>query len=147
MYTNRSRLVSPFLFVLIAMVQMAAGCSSSEEDSKKDIEKIIELAKANDLGALANFIVYRGPDKARKWKDSYDVKDGWEKERVDSMAESIRKIFSDDSSYEFGKFQKKTQSEGEWHVWEISVKNKSETKTVIFAMLKIGDHYVIGDID
>ncbi len=95
----------------------------------------------------APFIVYRGDDKKRAWKDIANYSDAKEKIGVDEVCYKINNTVNQDSSYQIISYRKETESEGTWHVLELSYKRKGVFKKTAFAFLNIKGRFALGDID
>ena len=150
-------LIIGFYFLL----QIAAVKAQSTSDSAKVAGTLSELLKicakvdfsdpkVSQLGTFyraAPYIVYRGDDKKRKWKDvaNYSKKD--EKTQVDEVCFKINSTVNQDSSYKFIKYQTQKESEGVWHVIVVSYNRKGANKQAAFAFLKIKERFALGDID
>jgi len=96
---------------------------------------------------VAPFIIYRGDDKKRAWKDFANYNNEDEKNGVDNVCFKINQTVNQDSSYKILKFQKEKESEGEWNVLQIEYVKKGKTKIAAFAFLKVKNKFGLGDID
>ena len=131
------------------------GCTNSKSSSgnsteakvKKQFEKILELVKKEDYKKLAPLIVYRGEDKARKWKDICSATEAIELDRVKNIASKIKKYLGEDFKYSYDKYESETESEGTWHVLILKTTYKGESKNRAFAFLEIKGVFALGDID
>ncbi len=95
----------------------------------------------------APYIIYRGDDKNRNWKDFADYSRSAEKMQVDAVCERINRTANQDSAYTITKYITETESEGTWHVLLVTYKKKGVEKTTAYAFLKIGKKFALGDID
>lgn len=106
--------------------------------------------KTVDLGTFykaAPYIVYRGDDKKRAWKDFANYSNATEKEGVDNICLRINGGINQDSAYKIIKYQTETESEGTWHILIVSYIRKGMAKQAAFAFLKIRNKFGLGDID
>jgi hypothetical protein len=104
--------------------------------------ELLEAQKAGDNSKLAPFVVYRGRDEGRKWKDVCNYVGDEDKVRVDSFARQLgEKLAAGPIVPE--SFSTEKESEGEW----LLLHCKSGGKEVTFAFLKIKDTLAVGDID
>jgi len=106
--------------------------------------------KVTALGTFykaAPYIIYRGEDKKRNWKDFADYSRDKEKKQVDEVCERINRTANQDSAYNITKYIAQTESEGTWHVLLVTYKKKGVEKTTAYAFLKIGKRFGLGDID
>jgi hypothetical protein len=103
-----------------------------------------------DLGLFykaAPYIIYRGEDKARAWKDLANYKNENEKKLVDGICERINGTINRDPNFKIVQYILQKESEGTWHVLLVTYDKKGITKRAAFAFLKIGDKFALGDID
>jgi hypothetical protein len=106
-----------------------------------------ETIKSGMFYKAAPYIIYRGSDEKRTWKDFANYSNTQEKKGVDDVCTRINESVNRDSSYRIVKYITKKESEGIWHVLMVSyIKNGTEKKAA-FAFLKIGSRFGLGDID
>jgi hypothetical protein len=106
--------------------------------------------KTSELGTFykaAPYVIYRGDDKKRAWKDFANYKNPEEKKGVDEVCFRINESVNRDSSYKIVQYITKKESEGSWHVLIINYTKKGAIKKLAFAFLKIGSRFGLGDID
>lgn len=140
--TPNWKLIATSFVALFLFVSVTQGQTQDEELSKKELEKIFNLCRLDKDYKLAQYVVYRGDDEARKWKDASHPKHDDEMKAVRKMKSSIKKYLAK-GEYTFEEFFQEEESEGVWNVWKVSFNGKP----VYFAMLKIKGKYAIGDID
>ncbi len=107
--------------------------------------------KVTELGRFykaAPFIVYRGEDQSRKWKDIANYSLPEDKKGVDEVCERINRTANQDSlNYRIIKYHTETESEGTWHVLLVNYTRKGTQRTTAYAFLKIGNKFALGDVD
>ena len=106
--------------------------------------------KVRDSGTFykaAPYIIYRGDDKQRAWKDFANYKNEVEKKGVDEVCYRINNTINQDSSYKIEKYMTEKESEGTWHILLITYKRKGVDKKSAFAFLKVKNRFGLGDID
>jgi len=106
--------------------------------------------KTNELGMFykaAPYIIYRGSDKERAWKDFANYTNAEEKKGVDGICTRINESVNRDSSYTIVKYFTEKESEGIWHVLMLNYKKNGIEKKAAFAFLKISNRFGLGDID
>jgi hypothetical protein len=113
-----------------------------EDAVRARLTELLALAEKGDAAAAAGYVVYRGPDEARKWKDVCDYTKDPEKTQVDSVLRRIAEIRKAGPLVPDG-FERKTEGEGEW----LALKYKAGDKPVLFAFLAVKGTYALGDID
>lgn len=95
----------------------------------------------------APYIIYRGEDKTRNWKDFADYSKPDEKKRVDEICKRVNRTTGQDSSYRIINFFTEKESEGTWFVLMVSYKKEGVEKRTAYAFLKIKNRFGLGDID
>jgi hypothetical protein len=106
--------------------------------------------KTTELGTFykaAPYIVYRGDDKKREWKDFANYNNETEKKGVDAICLRINGNINRDTAYTITKYISENQSEGTWHVLMVHYTKKGVAKQAAFAFLKIKTKFGLGDID
>lgn len=107
------------------------------------VEKDVSVV---DGKAAAAYVVYRGPDAARNWKDLANYDDAKEKRRVDDVVARVRGLLARGAP-KFGAFRSERESEGEWLVWEVTFGEGDVAKKAQFAFLDVKGTLALGDID
>ncbi len=134
-------------FILLFTTQSFAHKRCDKRNVKKTILKIFEVVETGKSFELANYVVYRGEEESRKWKDHCNYKAPNEKHQIQNLHQKIVDRYIP-YKYEFVKFTSQKESEGEWLVWEMNFyTGDKEPKKVYFAFLKVNGNYLLGDID
>ena len=135
-----------FLLCLLFISVNAFAQNEEADEVKRTLLEMFELMEDEQDVPLARYIVYRGKDEVRKWKDVCNVNETDEYLRVKMTRLRIQKQFLP-YKYEFVKFHTEKESEGIWYVWEMKYNKDGEDKKMFFAFLKIKGKYTLGDID
>ena len=133
------------LFLLFS-VSLQAQNRRDKRKVKATIQKMFSIVEEGKSMELAKYIVYRGDDRDRKWKDYCRYENLQEKHQVQSIHQRIVDRYLP-YDYKFIKFLSQKESEGEWLVWQLNFQTDKGLKEVYFAFLKVGDKYLLGDID
>jgi hypothetical protein len=104
--------------------------------------ELVAAQKAGDPAKLAAFVVFKGRDESRKWKDVCNYTGEEDKVRVDSFVRQLNEVFVDGAPVPES-FSTEKESEGEW----LLLHCKAGEKKVTFAFLKLKDTLAVGDID
>jgi hypothetical protein len=151
-----------FLLSLLALLmsrssraQSGIADSTAVAGTLKTLFTICRNVDFNDPGIIqsgtfykaAPYIIYRGDDKKRNWKDFADYSKADEKIRVNEVCARINRTANQDSAYKIVKYFTEKESEGTWHVLVVSYSKKGAQKTTAYAFLKIGKKFGLGDID
>ena len=124
----------------------AAKAFTPEERTRVRLTAFFDVVRAQVPSAAAPFIVYRGDDPARRWKDvsNYAAED--EKKRVDDLfTEAWNHLVL--GTPRFLTFRSEKQSEGTWLVWEIAFGEGDGAKRAAYACLEVKGTIELGDID
>jgi hypothetical protein len=143
------------LLFLFAGGQTSAADSAAVAKTLTDLLYICKHVDFSDPETInqgtfykaAPYIIYRGDDKARSWKDFANYANPEEKTGVDNVCFKINGSVNQDSAYTILKYSTETESEGTWHVLVVSYMKRGVMKKSAFAFLKIGNRYGLGDID
>jgi hypothetical protein len=149
--------INILLFVLASAITLPLKAQDSAKVANT-LHKLVTICKNVDFGdpktlelgtfyKAAPFIAYQGSDDKRKWKDAANYQNVKEKEQVDQICFKINQSVNQDSSYRIVAYRKEKESEGEWHVLRLSYVKKGKERNAVFAFLKIGEKYLLGDID
>jgi hypothetical protein len=146
--------------LLITGVTLLQAQSRSADSSKaaKALHELVRICRSVDFGdsnttklgtfyKAAPHIVYRGTDKARRWKTIADYSKEEDKNGVNEVCEKINRSINQDSTWKITGYRTETESEGTWHAIIVQFMLKGKQRTFAFAFLKIGDVFALGDID
>lgn len=114
---------------------------------KTRLIELFNLCRSGSADAAASYFVYRGADKSREWKDTFRAAAVDEKAEVADICRRIKGYLDASEGYSFGAVKVERESEGLWHVLEVSFRQGGQTKKVLFAFLRIKGRFAIGDID
>lgn len=148
-------------YIVILSFLLSAKSFATDKDSiavastLKNLASICKNVDFNDpqtfeLGFFykaASYIVYRGEDKSRNWKSPANYSNESEKKGVDDACERINQTINQDENYKIIGYATKAESEGVWHTLTASYIRKGVEKKTVYAFLKIGDSFLLGDID
>ena len=151
-------------FTLLVLCTFLFGDASGQKKNTDSLKvasafnELISICRSVDfadpkvikLGAFykaAPFIVYRGGDKKRAWKDFADYSNAAEKKGVDEICTRINETVNRDSSFKIVKFAVEKESEGSWYILVVNYHKKEVMKKAAFAFLKIRNRFGLGDID
>ena len=121
--------------------------TSKSDIVKQRLLKLFELSLNDNYTSACKYIVYRGDDKSREWKDWLNKNNPDELKYSREVCREIKSYLTECSDYELIKFTTETESEGEWCVWQVNFCSQGQVKTKYFAFLKIRGKYCLGDID
>lgn len=143
------------LTIMVVGILLVSGTCNEEienkeqlaEELKNVVKEIRKGCEANDYEYAAKWIVYRGDDATRKWKDLVNYANPPEHSLVASVCSKIDKAYGPAKSFEVVGYEEDTESEGTWHTIEALFLHDGKKKECSFSFLKIKDQYALGDID
>lgn len=133
------------LFITIIFVTSSSVFSQRESVGDK-LNKLFVLCFTENYKSAAKYIVYRGDDTSRIWKDVYNYNDELERKAVIEICKRIKHYLETGGDYELSEFSEEEESEGTWYTWLVEFQ-KGDKRNVSFSFLKIGKRYALGDID
>jgi hypothetical protein len=134
------------LTFLIGFFITSASVFAQSEAVGERLQKLFVLCFTDNYKTAAKYIVYRGDDTSRAWKDVYNFSNEEEKKAVIDECTKIKHFLETGGDYELTDFTEKEESEGTWYTWQVEFQ-KGDKKKVYFSFLKIGKKYALGDID
>jgi hypothetical protein len=145
--TKRAQATMPDYSTPAQEEKKPAQPASDAETVETRLTELFDICKNDEAEAAAAYFVYRGPDKSREWKDTFNASDKVEKAAVGELCRRIKGYLDESEGYLLGEVKVERESEGEWHALEVSFQKGGEVKKVIFAFLQIKGQFAIGDID
>lgn len=145
--TNLLIIITILTMGLVILSCSGTGKGTLEERAHKRTEELFKLIKNKDYALAADYIVYRGPDRNRKWQDTYNYDDPDERERVENTCIRIRDYLLIAEKWEFGEFTVETESEGSWYIQEVIFHIEKSIERRYFVYLVIDNKLALGDID
>ena len=152
----KKRTLYPLLLLLLCgSTTWSARAQNAVQDSGQVAKTLKELClvcrsvdfkdpQSQQLGVFykaAKYVVYRGDDKARSWKDFANYKVEAERKGVDEVCLRINGTVNRDTNFKILRYLIEKESEGTWHILMVSYDKKGVTKQAAFAFLKIGDRF------
>lgn len=126
--------------VVAAFKELLYACKNVNFDNP-------ELQNSGMFFNAAPYIIYRGDNQQRKWKDFCDYKVYEERRQVNEVCFKLVTGINRDSSYSIDKYFTEKESEGTWHVLMVTYKKKGVDKKSAFAFLRVKERFGLGDID
>lgn len=107
------------------------------------VTELINAAEKEDISFFADRVVYRGEDDNRNWKSAINSSVQEEKNQALALMSQVKAVMSDCPGLEFGQVMGNSESEGYWIIQPVNCTGK----TIHFAFLKVGDRFLLGDLD
>lgn len=126
--------------LVTTLEEMFTVCNSSSPE--------MESSDIIIFDRLAPYLLYCCEDKTRKGKEAFDYNKVADRRQVDQMGNTIKDWLDSFDSYTVKKYMTQTKKDGTiWYALAVEFKNKNASEEKIFAFLKIGDSFLLGDID
>lgn len=146
------------IFLLFTILDIKAQSTSDSTQLVTTLEELFTVCNSSEpeikgstqimFDRLAPYLLYCCADEARKGKEAFDYNIADDRRQVDMMGAKIKKWLDDFDSYSIKKYMTQTKSNGNtWHALNVVFKKGEITESKIFAFLKIGDSFLLGDID
>ncbi len=138
----KSKFLLPVIILLLCSIT-----SFAQGDKVGDrLHKLFILCFTDNFKVASKYIVYRGSDTSRIWKDVYNYENEEERKSVVDICIRIKNYLLEGGDYELTEFSEDEESEGIWYTWLVEFV-KGKHRKVRFSFLKIGKKYALGDID
>lgn len=131
----------------VPVVDVEAPDAGEEKAVRAAFESLYKAVQAGDKSHYGTFLVYRGADAQRAWKDVVDVSHPDEKLEADKFWAQLTMLFQGASACKVSKYFTEQESEGTWHVLVVDVQRDGGSESSSFAFLKVKGAYAVGDID
>lgn len=132
---------------LTAQSKLTSTLADDPTPVETRLSELFGFCKDGNIETAASYFVYRGEDKARKWKDTLRADSPEERAATRDICRRIKGYLDESQGYSFGAVKVQKESEGEWHALEVFFEQGEKRKKVIFAFLLINGQFAIGDID
>jgi len=147
--------IASFVLLTFIKAQNKKADSLSVANTLTAIVAACKDVSASDIGTkglgqfykAAPYIIYRGTEKKRAWKDFVIYTNENEKVIADDICKRIIRSINLDVNYKVVKYFTKKESEAVWHVLIVSYKINERENKASFAFLKIGKRFGLGDVD
>ena len=152
------KFITTLTMLLLTATSFAQKQAGDSVAVAKVLTGLLQICREAELGGqnatkpctftkAARYIVYRGEDKSRRWKDFSDYTRENEKQHVDEICARINKTVNQDSRYQLLDYATNKESEGTWHTVTVAYSKNGEERRALFAFLFIKGRFVLGDID
>ncbi len=137
----KAQQVSDSAKLATTLEEMFTVCNSSEPEEASGTGEII-------FERLAPYIASMSKDERKRKKMAADYNIPYERQNINAIGKNIKKYLDDYDNYKITSYLTQIKKNGEhWHALELVFNKKEKSITKIFAFLKIGDSFLLGDID
>lgn len=118
------------------------------EPIKAALDSIFAHARLGDCIGMATKLVYKEGDGSDTWHRGmrYDVPE--EQLATEKECAKLQVLVTGLQEHRYLEFATAKEKEGEWLIWKVALQYQDgESDEKVFAFLKIGEDYLLGDID
>ncbi len=123
-----------------------AVSASSEDRVKARLVALFDLVRQDKTEEAAEFVLYRGADPARAWKDVSKPENPAEKDRVEGACAEIKALLALGPPT-FVKFQAHAEEEGLRLTWMVAFGTGKEAKTHSLSFFETPAGLALSEID
>ena len=117
------------------------------QTSQETLNQILEFSKSKKFAEASSLIAYDGVDEAKKFKMPFNPKDENDLNSVKRICKKIKALIDISDSYEIGAPVEKEKDGFNWTVIEVSFKSGSQNLKTLFSFVKVGEKFLLGDIN
>lgn len=136
-------LLQIFLLFLFTMTLIA---QDSENEVKKQLNKLIELSKSKNYDKAALLIAYNGEIKERVNKDSFDSTKKNELEKVKRICKKISALIDLSSKYEISNYYV-DKNNPEIHIVEITFTSGTQNLVTQFSFIRNENGFLLTNMN
>jgi len=140
-----------FIFVIFFMMWSTPFLNAQQnkvsEVIKIKLEKLFSFSKSNHFQKAAKLIAYRGKDKNRILKDSFNYKNPSEKQKVDWICKRIKKYLLISDSYKIGKLTQRGTKKTHKFILSVLFKSGKQILNIKFEFIKVNGNFLLYSID
>ena len=120
------------LICLISLYATVISASAQSESVGERLQKLFVLSFTDNYKTAAKYIVYRGDDTSRAWKDVYNYYNEDEKKAVIEICKRIKNYLEMGGDYELSEFTEDEESEGTWYTWLVEFQKGDKRKVYFY---------------
>ena len=125
-----------------------ATTTAHAEGSRVAIDSLVARVQRGDNAGASQLIAYQGSDGTGRLQRSYNYNSEVERVEVDKTFFKLQVLVQNLQSISYNEFVQEHEQEADWYVWEVELNYEDATKEkVTFALVKVGEGYVLGDMD
>ncbi|MBP6721500.1 MAG: hypothetical protein KA239_04200 [Bacteroidia bacterium] len=122
--------------------------SADGEPVKAALDSILQKARLGDCNGMAPLLVYREGDGNDAWHRGLRYETPEEQLAAEKECAKLQVLVTGLQAHEYLEFATEKEREGEWLIWKVALHYQDgENDEKVFAFLKIGAQYLLGDID
>ena len=137
-----------FISILIYAASGILYAQSNEENSvRTSLNSIMELSKGKSYTKLATLIAYKGSDKSREFKTTYDPTDKNEINEVQRIGKKIAALINLSDGYKIDKLESTKINGLPGYNITVGFSSGSQTLSTNFEFIKLPKGYVLYDMN
>ncbi|GBD91613.1 hypothetical protein BMS3Abin04_02345 [bacterium BMS3Abin04] len=138
------------IFYLVLLFSFASVSIYSQKNDDKSVvkaslNKIFELSKSNKYQEAAKLFAYKGNDKTRSFKSTFDYSKRIEKSQVRRNCKKIKAYLDLSDSFEYDGFTTKKIDGILNYILNVKFKSGSQSLNITFKFVKINGKFVLAD--
>ncbi|MCX7798144.1 MAG: hypothetical protein N2249_05945 [Melioribacter sp.] len=142
---KKNNILIVLIFTVICSITNAQ--TSEENIVKNNVLKLLNLSKEKSYEEASKSIVYKGDDKARYLKTSYNANNSDELNQVKRICKKISALIELSSKYEFGKYYISKEDNLTIYNQELVFISGEEKLTTTFKFIKTELGYLLYDMN
>lgn len=139
--------ISIVIILVLQNTTVIAQISSMEQEAESTLKSLFEISKAKNYDKAAIIIAYAGDDKTRFHTSAYNPANKEEMSQVKRICKKISALLDICDKYEFEKTMLSETDETKEVTIDVSFINGDQKLKTIFQMIKIGDRFLLSDMN
>lgn len=141
--------IKKILYLVLLFSFASASIYSQKNDDKSAVKaslnKIFELSKSGNFKDAAKLFAYKGNDKTRLFKSTFDYSKRTEKSKVRRNCKKIKAYLDLSDSFEYNGFVTKKIDGVLNYILNVKFKSGSQSLNITFKFIKINGKFVLAD--
>lgn len=142
---NIKKILYLVLLFSFASVSIYSQKNDNKNVVKASLSKIFELSKSNKYQEAAKLFAYKGNDKTRAFKSTFDYSKRNEKSQVRRNCRKIKAYLDLSDSFEYDGFTTKKIDGILNYILIVKFKSGSQSLNIAFKFIKINGKFVLAD--
>ncbi|MEY3442967.1 MAG: hypothetical protein RLZZ519_1248 [Bacteroidota bacterium] len=118
------------------------------EPIKAALDSIFDHAMHGDCIGMASMLVYKEGDGSDTWHRGMRYEVPEEQLATEKECAKLQVLVTGLQEHRYLEFATEQEKEGEWLLWKVALQYQDgESDEKVFAFLKVGEDYLLGDID
>lgn len=115
--------------------------------AKTSTNKLFDFCKVNNFEKAADLIAYSGKDAERNLNSSFNFKVASEANTVKRISKKIKAFLDISDTYEFGKFEEKTEDNIKTYYLEVEFISGNQRLKTIFSLVEVKGKMLLSELN